>query len=192
MLKTAEHKLCKAIISKCNKELVNCISEWVLNVLNCNIKLTGCDTRKLQKHKARFARLPTGTCLSQGRNNSQFSAGDFCCLYSAPSYRRSLASSYETDKIMLRKMYLIPAERLHGSPPMQRNREKQVKKRERVKKRKHDPYAEAVKIRKHHPMRCGLRCVKKWTRQILEICEFLSLVMPTWQASKVYPPPPTP
>jgi len=42
----------KAIISKCNKELGNSISECVLNVLNCNIKLKGCDTHKLQKHKA--------------------------------------------------------------------------------------------------------------------------------------------
>jgi len=31
---------------------VHCISECILNVLNGNIKLTGCDTRKLQKHKA--------------------------------------------------------------------------------------------------------------------------------------------
>jgi len=52
VLKAAEAKLRKAIISKCNKELVNCISECVLNVLNGNIKLTGCDTRKVQKHKA--------------------------------------------------------------------------------------------------------------------------------------------
>ena len=73
---------------------------------------------------------------------------------------------------MLRKMYLIPAYRLQGSPLMQRNREEQFKKREWVKKRKHDPYAEAVKIRKHHPMRTGLRCVKRWTREILEICNF--------------------
>jgi len=29
---------------------VNCISECVLNVLNGNIALTGCDRRKLRKH----------------------------------------------------------------------------------------------------------------------------------------------
>jgi len=32
----------KTIISNCNKELVNCISECVVDVLNGNIKLTGC------------------------------------------------------------------------------------------------------------------------------------------------------
>ena len=35
-----------------------------------------------------------------------------------------------------------------------------------VKKRKH--HAEAVKICKHHPMSSGLRCVKRWTKQIIE------------------------
>jgi len=52
VLKMADPKLRKAIISKCNRELVNCMSACVLNVLNGNIKLNGCDTRKLQKHKA--------------------------------------------------------------------------------------------------------------------------------------------
>jgi len=39
VLKTAEPKLRKALITNCNKELVNCISECVLNVLNGNIIL---------------------------------------------------------------------------------------------------------------------------------------------------------
>jgi len=52
VLKAAETKLRKAIISKCNKEIVNLISECVLYVLNGNIKLTFWDTLKLQKHKA--------------------------------------------------------------------------------------------------------------------------------------------
>ena len=51
VLKTADPKLRKAIISKCDKELVNCSSECVSNVLNGNLKLTCCVTRKLQKHK---------------------------------------------------------------------------------------------------------------------------------------------
>jgi len=57
VLKTAKPKLRKAIISNCNKELVNCTSECVLNVLNGNIKLTGCNTRKLQKHKAALCKV---------------------------------------------------------------------------------------------------------------------------------------
>ena len=52
VLKTADTILRKAIISNCNKELVNCISECILNVLYGNVKLTLYDTRKLQKHKA--------------------------------------------------------------------------------------------------------------------------------------------
>jgi len=57
VLKTADPKLRKAIISKCNKELVHCIIECILNVLNGNIKLSGCDTRKLQKHKAALRKV---------------------------------------------------------------------------------------------------------------------------------------
>jgi len=49
VLKTNDPKLRKTIISKCNKQLVNCISEFALNGMNGSIKLTGCDTRKLQK-----------------------------------------------------------------------------------------------------------------------------------------------
>jgi len=51
VLRTAEPKLRKALISNCNKELVKSISEFILNVLNGNVKLTGCNTRKLRKHK---------------------------------------------------------------------------------------------------------------------------------------------
>jgi hypothetical protein len=37
LLKTAQPKLRKAIISNCNQELLNCISECILNVLNGNL-----------------------------------------------------------------------------------------------------------------------------------------------------------
>jgi len=57
VLKTADPKLRKAIISNCNKEVVHFISECTLNVLNGNIKLTGCDMRKLQKHKATLRKV---------------------------------------------------------------------------------------------------------------------------------------
>jgi len=57
VLKTPDPKLRKAIISKCNKELVNCKSECLLNVLNGKIKLPGCVTRKLQKHKAALRKI---------------------------------------------------------------------------------------------------------------------------------------
>ena len=57
VLKTADPKLRKAIISMCNKEVVHCISKCILNVLSVNIKLTGCDTRKIQKHKAALRKV---------------------------------------------------------------------------------------------------------------------------------------
>jgi len=76
VLKTADPKLRKAIISNCNKELVNCISECVMNVLNGNIKLPGCVTRKLQKHKS-----PTGVCPSPRKRNLLYCVGDSCCPY---------------------------------------------------------------------------------------------------------------
>jgi len=57
VLKTVDPKLRKAIISKWNKEVLHSISECILNVLNGNIKLTGCDTRKLQKPKAALLKV---------------------------------------------------------------------------------------------------------------------------------------
>jgi len=57
VLKTADPKLRKLIISMCNKYIVNCISGCALNVLNGNINLTGCDTRKLQKLKAALRKI---------------------------------------------------------------------------------------------------------------------------------------
>jgi len=52
VLKTAHPKLRKAIITNCNRELVNNISECILNVLYGNVKLSGCSSRKLRKYKA--------------------------------------------------------------------------------------------------------------------------------------------
>jgi len=52
VLKSADPKLRKAIVSNCNEEHVSCISECVLNVFNGNIKLSVCLTRKLQNHMA--------------------------------------------------------------------------------------------------------------------------------------------
>ena len=52
VLKGAAPKLRKAIISNCDRELLNSICECVLNLLNGNVKLSGCVKRKLRKHKA--------------------------------------------------------------------------------------------------------------------------------------------
>jgi len=46
VLRAAEPKQHKAIVTNCNKELVDSINECILNVSNGNVKLTGCNTRK--------------------------------------------------------------------------------------------------------------------------------------------------
>jgi len=51
VLETTGPKLRKALIISCDRELVTCISECVLNVVNGNIKLSGCKTRKLKQYK---------------------------------------------------------------------------------------------------------------------------------------------
>jgi len=89
-------------------------------------------------------------------------------------------------------MYIIPVERLPDSPFMSAV----AKRRETDKKR--DPYAEARKIRKHHPYEEWLKMLKKMDEADLRkkietnlFAEFLSKVMHTGQASNVSPPPST-
>ena len=53
VLKTAEPIFRKSVITNCNKELVNYISECVLSLLNGSIKLSICKTRKLKKTQGR-------------------------------------------------------------------------------------------------------------------------------------------
>ena len=96
---------------------------------------------------------------------------------------------------MLRKMYLIPADRLHNSPFMTREPMVSIRKQKApVKKRKH--HSEAVKIRKHHPNKQWLKVRRKMDEADLRkktetyvIADFLSRVMLAGQASKVSPPP---
>ena len=51
VLKNAKPKLRKAILTNCNRELINTISECVLNVLKGNLKLTDSQKRKLRKFR---------------------------------------------------------------------------------------------------------------------------------------------
>ena len=63
VLKTAEPKLRKALITNCNKELVNCISECLLNLLNGNLKLSFWQAAEIQFSASqcrRQARVPLG------------------------------------------------------------------------------------------------------------------------------------
>ena len=79
VLKTADPKLRKAIISNCNKELVNSISECVLNLLNGNIK-SGCVTRKLQKHRAALRKVSDMRVPLSKKNKLIVQRGGFLLL----------------------------------------------------------------------------------------------------------------
>ena len=50
-LKDAQPKLRKAIISKYDKDLVNCVSECTLNLLHGNVNLSDCARKKLRKYR---------------------------------------------------------------------------------------------------------------------------------------------
>ena len=50
-LKDARPKLRKAIISNCDKDLVNYVSECALNLLHGNVKLSDCARKKLRKYR---------------------------------------------------------------------------------------------------------------------------------------------
>ena len=51
VLKNDRPKLRKAIVSNCNKDMLNSICECVLNVLNGNIRIVDCTMRKLRKFR---------------------------------------------------------------------------------------------------------------------------------------------
>jgi hypothetical protein len=57
LLKYAKPKLRKSIITNCTPDLVKCICECVVNVLEGNINLSSCATRKLQKHKGQLRKV---------------------------------------------------------------------------------------------------------------------------------------
>ena len=62
LLKHALTKLRKAITSNCERDLVNCISECVLNVLNSNVSLT-----QVSKHRLALRKLVDRHVLLQGK-----------------------------------------------------------------------------------------------------------------------------
>ena len=67
VLKHARPRLHKTIISNCDRDLVNSISECVLNVLNGNVALTGCVKRKLSKHRLALRKLVDRHVPLQGK-----------------------------------------------------------------------------------------------------------------------------
>jgi len=75
VLNTAEPRLRNAIVSNFKKDPVNSISECDLNILKCNIKLTGCIKRKLRNYKAATRKVADKRVPLSNKN-----AGEFCCL----------------------------------------------------------------------------------------------------------------
>ena len=67
VLKHARPKLRKAVISISDRDLVNCFSECVLNVLNGNVGLTSCVKRKLSKLKLAMRKLVYKEILIVGK-----------------------------------------------------------------------------------------------------------------------------
>ena len=160
VLKTADPKLRKAIISNCNKVVVHCISECILNVLNGNIKLTGCDTSKLQKQKAALRKVSDRRVPLSKKENRILQRGGLLLLQEGESYITAWWIPVAPIEC------LVPGDRLHGSLFMSQEPAAVSISKRRGTVKKRNPNAEANKIRKHHPMKSGLRCVKRWTRPI--------------------------
>jgi hypothetical protein len=57
VLKATKPKLRKAILSNCDRELVNSICECILNVLRGNTKFSDCAKRKIRKHRATLQKV---------------------------------------------------------------------------------------------------------------------------------------
>ena len=79
LTKNARPKLRKPIISNSVRDLVDCISERVLNVLNGNVALTGCEKRKLSKHMLALRKLVDRQVPLQGKKRlTVLSVGSTC------------------------------------------------------------------------------------------------------------------
>ena len=77
VLKTAKPRLNKTLTTNCNKELVNCINECVLNVLNSNLKMSNCKTRKLQKYKSALGKVADRHVSLSGKKRLVVQHGGF-------------------------------------------------------------------------------------------------------------------
>lgn len=57
VLSKANKQQQKAILQAANKELIECLCECALNIVNGNVPLKNSDLQKLQKHKSRLRGL---------------------------------------------------------------------------------------------------------------------------------------
>lgn len=58
-LSVCDNKTCKQILKNSNKELINCICECAVNILQGTVPLSSQEKKKLSKHKRNLRRLST-------------------------------------------------------------------------------------------------------------------------------------
>jgi len=165
VLKTAEPRLRKAIDSNCKKELEKTISECVLNALNGNIKLTGCSKPNLRKHKAALRKVADKRVSLSSKKKFIVQNGGFLLpLLSAvlPTIASLISDRLIKTcvKIMLRKMYLVSADRFKQPSifPISAAQPKapSVRRRSRRRRRRRDKNKRNVNT----PTKIGLSTVK--------------------------------
>jgi len=77
VLKKADPKLRKAILANCKSELLKTLSEWSLNLLRGNVKLTPCQKRKLRKHRVHLHKLADRRVSLSAKKKSIVQRGGF-------------------------------------------------------------------------------------------------------------------
>jgi len=77
VLNSAETRLPKALITNCKKELLNCISECVFNVLKRQFKIVRLNTRKLQKYKSALRKVADRHVSLSGKKRHIVKRGGF-------------------------------------------------------------------------------------------------------------------
>ena len=77
VLKSVDSKLRKAIIANCKSELLKTLSEWSLNLLRGNVKLTQCQKRKLRKHRVFLRKLADSHVSLSAKKKSIVQRGGF-------------------------------------------------------------------------------------------------------------------
>jgi len=107
--KFADPNLRNAIFSKCNKELVNFISECVLNVLNGNTTFTGCDTRKLQKHKAALHKISDRRGSLSMKKKLIVQRGEFLLPLLRPIWEKRLRRSFKQSDAYRVSLQICPS-----------------------------------------------------------------------------------
>jgi len=77
VLKTADPKLRKDILANCKSEILKTLSEYSLNLLRGNVKLTSCQKRKLRKHRVHLRKLADKRVLLTYKKKAIVQRGGF-------------------------------------------------------------------------------------------------------------------